>query len=52
MCARIGLVMVPIPGDHRNRLPVPSCYFLVPQQEGFAKVHHACWELLGCWLGR
>jgi uncharacterized SAM-binding protein YcdF (DUF218 family) len=52
LCARIGLVMVPIPADHRNRPPPPSCFFLVPQEEGFAKVHHACWELLGCWLGR
>jgi uncharacterized SAM-binding protein YcdF (DUF218 family) len=52
LCARIGLVMVPIPADHRNSMPPPSCYWLVPQQEGFFKVHHACWELLGCWLGR
>ncbi len=52
LCARIDLAMVPIPADHRNRLPAPSCYYLVPQQEGFVKVHHACWELLGCLLRR
>jgi len=52
LCARIGLVMVPIPADHRNRLPAPSCFWLVPQEEGFVKVHHACWELLGCWFTR
>jgi uncharacterized SAM-binding protein YcdF (DUF218 family) len=52
LCARIGLVMVPIPADHRNRLPAPSCYWLLPQEEGFANVQLACWEMLGCWLGR
>jgi uncharacterized SAM-binding protein YcdF (DUF218 family) len=52
LCARIGLVMVPIPADHRNRLPSPSCYWLVPQEEGFSKIQHACWEWLGCWLAR
>jgi uncharacterized SAM-binding protein YcdF (DUF218 family) len=52
LCARIGLAMVPIPADHRNRMPALSSYFLVPQQEGFARVHIACWELLGSLLSR
>jgi uncharacterized SAM-binding protein YcdF (DUF218 family) len=52
LCARIGLAMVPIPADHRDRMPDPSCFWLVPQQEGFAKVHLACWEMLGGLLSR
>lgn len=52
LCARIGLELVPLAADHRNRLPALSAYYLVPQEEGFAKVHHACWELLGCLLVR
>jgi uncharacterized SAM-binding protein YcdF (DUF218 family) len=52
LCEPLGLSLVPIPCDHRNRLPAVSWYWLIPQERGYQLLHHACWELLGGWLGR
>jgi uncharacterized SAM-binding protein YcdF (DUF218 family) len=52
LCDDIGLSMIPIPSDHRNRMPALSPYWLIPQGSGYALVHHACWEMLGCLLRR
>ncbi len=51
LCARRGLEVTPLPADTLSA-PEPQLRWLVPQEVGFWRVQHACWELLGSLAGR
>ncbi len=51
LCARRGLEVTPLPAE-ALRVPGPQLRWLVPQEVGFWRVQHACWEVLGSLAGR
>ena len=51
LCARRGLEVTPLPAE-ALRAPGPQLRWLVPQEVGYWRVQHACWELLGSLAGR
>ncbi len=51
LCARRGLEVTPLPAEALSS-PGPQLRWLVPQEVGFWRVQHACWELLGSLAGR
>ncbi len=51
LCASRGLDVTPLPAESLSA-PEPQLRWLVPQEVGFWRVQHACWELLGSLAGR
>ena len=51
LCARRGLDVTPLPAEALTA-PELQLRWLVPQEVGFWRVQHACWELLGSLAGR
>lgn len=52
LCEKIGLTLIPIPCDHRDRMPALSPFWLIPEASGYSQMQHACWEMLGCLMRR
>ncbi|WP_243303330.1 YdcF family protein [Geothrix oryzisoli] len=51
LARREGFEPTPVGADWQGRPRPFQLQFLVPQAEGFAEVHRACWEYLGHWVG-
>ena len=52
LARKAGLAVTPVGADWQGRSYPFQARLLVPQGEGFLKVHRACWEYVGRLLGR
>jgi uncharacterized SAM-binding protein YcdF (DUF218 family) len=52
LCRRHGIEATPLPANFTAQRFQAKSRYLVPQADGFDKVHAACWEILGAAVGR
>ncbi|HEX3133013.1 MAG TPA: YdcF family protein [Planctomycetota bacterium] len=52
LCRAQHLDLIPIGADLRGRFRSWSPIWLIPQNHGFDRIQHACWEYLGMLTGR
>lgn len=52
LCRAADFDVVPLGADRRGRFRSWSLYWVIPQDHGFDRVQHACWEYLGMLAGR
>jgi uncharacterized SAM-binding protein YcdF (DUF218 family) len=52
LCRAQNLDLIPVGADRRGRFRSWSPIWLIPQNHGFERVQHACWEYLGMISGR